>query len=118
MQAFEKVDDDNGDNSIHVAVNFGASTTTEVSTGLVEQSVVSHYSLAFLADVLGAAEMCNLSTVPGDGGSLGTWISRAVNSPPKEQHTARIGFSPLMKECPLRMAALWLIHSTHPLART
>ena len=118
VQAFEKVDDDNGDNSIHVAVNFGASTTTEVSTGLVEQSVVSHYSLAFLADVLGAAEMCNLSTVPGDGGSLGTWISRAVNSPPKEQHTARIGFSPLMKECPLRMAALWLIHSTHPLART
>ena len=92
VQAFEKVDDDNGDNSIHVAVNFGASTTTEVSTGLVEQSVVSHYSLAFLADVLGAAEMCNLSTVPGDGGSLGTWISRAVNSPPREQHTAQIGF--------------------------
>ena len=36
VQAFEKVDDDNGDNSIHGAVNFGASTTTEVRTGLVE----------------------------------------------------------------------------------
>lgn len=76
-------------------VNFGASTTTEVSSGLVEQSVVIHYSLAFSADhVLGATEMCNLSTVPGDGGTLGTWISRAVNSPPREQHTAQIGFSP------------------------
>ena len=77
-----------------MAVNFGASTTTEVSTGLVEQSVVIHYSLAFSADVLGAAEMCNLSTLPGDGGSLGTWISPAANSPPREQHTAQIGFVP------------------------
>ena len=65
-----------GDNPIHVAVNFGASATTEVSTGLVEQSVVIHYCLAFLGEVPGTAEMCSLSAVPRDGGTF--WVPGLV----------------------------------------
>ena len=74
VQAFHRVDDNAWfcleTIQSMVAVNFGASATTEVSTGLVRCHL--HYSgLAFLADVLGVAEMCSLSTVPGDGTHLG-----------------------------------------------
>ena len=110
-KAFEKVDADNGDNSIHVAVNFGASATREVSTGLVRCHPLRS---SILGRCTGSSSDVQFNYGPWGRMHLkGTWISRAVNSPPREQHT-----SPLMKECLLRMAALWLIHSTPPLSRT
>ena len=63
-KAFEKVDADNGDNSIHVAVNFGASATTEVSTGLVRCHPLRS---SILGRCTGSS---NLTTVPGDGCTL------------------------------------------------